>query len=352
MCFRFSVLVGSLAILAAGDRVLSAEDAVEAPRLALRVETLTVPPSTRPLVHVAVRNMEDTPYAGRISLSGPEGWRISPAEREVSIERGQTIVIPFSIEQARNAKSNEYEFIVRAADGSSTVVHRQTTFVASAPYFKPTIDGNPDDWQDAIPITFSTQDQKTVVRTFWNRRRFAMLIAVQEKQLHRADEPFQSACDAIQFALSALEEDGATPTETAGRFEFLLMATDDGGVCFQLADLDTPLQDIRQNRALLPLKMEDAELAIKRIGDLTYYECSLPFSAMRSGLRPSEGREFLMSVLIHDPDGTGIRDLGEAAGLWQQATDSTGWCNWPGAKFSESPPRAPRVRWGFCTSKY
>ena len=46
----------------------------------------------------------------------------------------------------------------------------------------------------------------------------------------------------------------------------------------------------------------DAETAIVRDGDVTYYECSLPFSLLREAVEPAEGREFFLSVLVHDPD--------------------------------------------------
>jgi hypothetical protein len=158
------------------------------------------------------------------------------------------------------------------------------------------------------------------------------------------------------LALAPLGDARAASAEGVGRYEFLLTAAateaPGGGRCFQLADWNTPTAETQRSRPLASLEMESAEVAVWRSEGWTWYECSLPFSAMRAGLQPSEGREFLMSVLVHDPDGTGIRDLGQAAGLWPGPADATGWSRWPGADWGTQAPRPPHVRWGFCTSKY
>ena len=73
---------------------------------------------------------------------------------------------------------------------------------------------------------------------------------------------------------------------------------------------------------------------------------------MREKIRPSEGREFFLSVLVHDPDGTGVRDWGEAAGLWPSQRNRMAWSLWPGADWGEKPPYDNKLHWGLCTSKY
>ena len=100
------------------------------------------------------------------------------------------------------------------------------------------------------------------------------------------------------------------------------------------------------------MTLPDAEVAVRRVGDVTYYECALPFRLLRDEIRPSEGAEFFLSVLIHDPDGTGRRDLGQAAGVGPPAHDRQAWARGPGAKWDDSPPTLHRIRWGLCTSKY
>ena len=322
--------------------------------VALRVETITVPPSTGPLVSVAVKNLTKTEYQGTVSLKGPEGWRLTPATRAVTLAAGETASVAFSIAKGRNVAANTYGFEVRATSSAADAVQRQNTFVASAPYFKPTIDGQTDDWEDAIPITFATAGKTTTISTYWNRRRFSLLVAVEEDRL-RPYGGIESSIppDAIQFAISPIEPADDTPAgRTAGRFEFLVVSAEDGAKCFQLASIDTSIQDTRQGRLLEPLACEEAQVAVRRDGKVTYYECSLPFSPMRDAIRPTEGREFYMSVLVYDPDGTGLRDLGRAAGLWASPNDADAWSRWGGDMRSEKTPLGNRILWGMCTSKY
>jgi hypothetical protein len=339
--FCFAFLLGLL--------TAAAEDPVR-----LRVETITVPPSTGPLVSVIVKNLAQAEYQGTIGLKGPENWRMAPPTREVTLAKGETAPVPFSIEQGRNVAANRYTFQVTATSPAGDVTHRQSTFVASAPYFKPTVDGQTDDWKDAIPITFTTNEKATTISTYWSRRRFSLLVAVEEDRL-RPYGGIESSIppDAIQLAISPRKSSSnATSGSTAGRFEFLVVATGDGAKCFQLASVDTDLQDVRQPRLLEPLICDDVDVVVRRDGNVTYYECSLPFSPMRDAIRPTEGREFYMSVLVYDPDGTGLRDLGAAAGLWSYPSDADAWSRWGGDMRGEEMPLGNKILWGLCTSKY
>jgi len=78
----------------------------------------------------------------------------------------------------------------------------------------------------------------------------------------------------------------------------------------------------------------------------------LPLSRVRKHIRPTEGREFYLSVLVHDPDGTGVRDWGEAAGLWERQRTRLAWSDWVGAKWGDVPPMDCRTEWGMCSSRY
>jgi hypothetical protein len=333
--------------------IVATAAAADAP-VTLHVQTLTVPPSTQPVMSVEIQNQADAAYEGVVALVGPESWRIAPASRQVTLAAKERCLLPFSIEQGRNVASNQYPFEVSATSSTGKIVHRQTTFVASAPYYKPTIDGRADEWKDAIPIAFETGGKTTQISTYWNRRQFSLLVAVQEPQwVPYADDESSAAPDAIQVAISPLRAAADESVNgTAGRFEFLIAAAEDGARCFQLASMDTPLDQVREARRLNGLVCDDVDVVIRREGDLTTYECSFPFGPMRDQLRPMEGREFSMSVLVHDPDGTGIRDLGLAAGLPASPTDADAWCRWPQASWGQRPPRGNNVRWGLCTSKY
>ena len=77
--------------------------------------------------------------------------------------------------------------------------------------------------------------------------------------------------------------------------------------------MDTTLGEMLKARPLEGLACDDADVVVRREGDVTVYECSFSFGPMRDEIRPMEGREFSMSVLVHDPDDTGLRDLGRAA---------------------------------------
>jgi hypothetical protein len=73
---------------------------------------------------------------------------------------------------------------------------------------------------------------------------------------------------------------------------------------------------------------------------------------MSARIRPSEGREFSFGLLVHDPDGTGLRDFGAAADLWPWQRNALAWSRWPGAKWPEQPPFDSKQPWGMCSSKY
>jgi hypothetical protein len=345
-------LVGTLLLLLV---VSVTRAAAAAEPVALRVENFTVPPATGPLAYVVVKNLLEQPYSGVVSLTGPEGWQIAPTEREIQLAAGQTTRVPFAIDKARTTAGHLYSCEARATGGGTTVSQRREVAVASTPYFKPTIDGDPSEWSDAIPLQFTTAGKKTVVSTFWNRRSFSLLVAVDDDTLTRRDpaRPDQP-CDAVQIALApAKAKTPTSPKEAAQRYEFLLCAGGgDQAACYRLAEPGTPLQATQQPRDLGPLQYEDASIVIRRIEGTTYYECSLPLKPMRDQIRPSEGREFCLGVLVHDPDGTGIRDLGAAAGLWPWERNRLAWSHWTGSAWPEQPTFDSKIPWGMCSSKY
>jgi len=341
-CCSWSVLLTSIAATA-GEPV------------ALRAESFMVPPSTQPLVFVDVKNLLKGPYRGSIAMKVPDGWRIDPSSREISLAAGETKRVPFTIEQGLNVEANSYPIVVSATGAGETVVRRQEVACTSAPYFKPTIDGQPDDWKDAIPVTFTSGNKKTVISTYWNRRRFSILVAVEEDKLVAYGKgPAAGGFDAVQLAVSPQDARTATsPDGEAARFEFLFVATGEGkGTCFRLAAPGDKLSETQRCRDLGPLAYDDAEVAVGRRQGTTYYECSIPFRPMRERIRPSEGREFFLSVLVHDCDGTGIRDWGQAAGLWPWQRNALAWSRWEGAKWGQKPPFDNKLQWGLCTSKY
>jgi len=323
---------------------------MSAERVEIRIEPLTVPPATQPLISVVVRNRLDRPCQGALSISGPSDWRIAPDTRPLELAGGAEQRFAFNIERARNVEANRYPFTIVADLGEQRIRWEQTVFVASAPYARVTVDGRPDEWKDAIPVSFEREGKSTSISTFWSRRRLYALVAVQEQQHVFYTGAEGPPCDAVQLAISPLESPDASGG-TTGRFEFLLASADGGARCYQLAACDT-IREFGQPPTLESLVCDEAEVAILREGDITYYECSFPFGLLREVLEPAEGREFFLSVLVHDPDGTGLRDLGQAVGLWARADDSQAWSRWRGMARGDRPPVGNQVRWGLCTSKY
>jgi hypothetical protein len=325
----------------------------------MRIGSFTVAPAHTPLAVVMLRNTSKDPFQGILRVRGPEGWLIVPAEREISAAPGEIVRAAFTVQRGTIVEANSYALEASLTGGGTALVHKQNVVCASAPYFRPKIDGNHDDWKDAIPVTFATGGKKTVVSTYWNRKQFAFLAAVEEDNLVtcRTDGP-KEPCDAIQVAISAEDKPtAASPDHPSGRYEFLLVAAgspQEGrwqAKCFQLADPATKLGATQASRDLTPLATGQVEAIVTRKDKVTYYECAIPLKLLAE-IKASEGREFCFSLLVHDPDGTGIRDWGQAAGLWPSDRNRLTWSVWPGARWAKEPPFDNKTPWGMCSSKY
>jgi hypothetical protein len=298
----------------------------------------------------------DSAYQGAVALKGPEGWRIVPDRQEISLAPGETKRVSFRVEKGTTVQANSYPLVMTADGGGQTVTRRQSVACAVAPYYSPTVDGDPKDWDHAVPVTFAVGGKSVVVSTFWSRRQFFLLARVQEDRLipYKRDSR-GDAFDCVQIALAPRgAETGASPEHSANRFEFLLASSgaNGGGACFQLAAPETPLAETQKIRPLEPLRCDQAKVAVRRIGGVSCYECSIPFQLMRRHIEPVEGREFRLSVLVHDPDGTGVRDWGEAAGLWPWQRNALAWSRFEGARWGSQPPYDSKLPWGFYSSKY
>jgi hypothetical protein len=307
--------------------------------VALRVQHFTVPPATGPVTHVLITNLQDAPYTGTVNLELLEGWEWSPAEQPVSLAAYETKAIPFTVEKASNLSANVYPVKAIATGAGETVVREQTVVCASAPYGKPAINGSLDDWTDSLPVAFEKDGKKTTIHTLWNRRTFYLAVAVEEEAL--------TAGDAIQFALTPSgTATGDTLDEQATRYEFLFAGKPS---CHVLAVPGMPLSTAAQPRTLDSLETLETEVAVAHENGITYYECAIPFAALKD-IRPSEGREFYFSVLVHDPDGTGLRDWGESAGLSPSQRNPQAWCLWGDVQWGDTPPYDNKIEWGLCSS--
>ncbi|MHC4742000.1 MAG: NEW3 domain-containing protein [Planctomycetota bacterium] len=317
----------------------------------VRAENFTVPPSTGPVTHILIRNSGNAATAVVVEPKFPDGWRWSPKERAATIEAGQTQRLAFAIEKANDTKSNEYTIEIGIRNGSEVKVHGQQIVCASAPYFKPKIDGKFKDWADAIPATFVTKDKKTIVSTYWNKKQFCLYVQFEEAKLYGYKKD-ATQIDAVQFALATTKAITPTsPDEKAQRYEFLLVDSGKKDKCFALIKPDDGLAVTQQQRPLEPLEFEDAEIVVKRKGSITSYECAIPFSAMRQ-IRPDVGRQIAFSILVHDPDGTGVRDWGKAAGLWPEQKNPLAWSRWGSGDWPAETLYDSKLEWGLCSSKH
>ena len=324
--------------------------------VALRIESFLVAPAHSPSAVVAVANHGQAPFEGTVRVKPPEGWQLSPVEQPVSLAPGEAKRVAFIVRRGMIRESNRYPLEASVTGAGVTVTRRQEVVTASAPYFKPTVDGATEDWKDAIPVTWTTGGKTTVVSTYWNRRQFSLLVAVEEDKLIPCQEkPGPAAFDAVQLAISPKDATtGTSPDDEADRYEFLFVSTTSGtgAKCFLLAEPGRKLSEGQKARELGPLEYDDATVAVGRRDGVTYYECSIPFRLMRDKIRPSEGRELRLSVLVHDPEGTGIRDWGQEAGLGSCQRNRLAWSLWPGAKWGDEPPFDNKTEWGLCSSKY
>jgi hypothetical protein len=319
-----------------------------------RARNFLVPPSSGPVTTIAVHNSGSQSFEGTVRADFPEGWQVSPGRQPVQLKPGETKRIPFTIEHAVDRAANVYPVSITVEDSSGAQVRNQQVRCASTPYFKPKIDGKLKEWNDAIPITFSTAGQKTVVRSYWNRAQFCLAVEVEEDRLIglKKSSP-ESGLDAVQFALAPADSvTGGADGNTSARYEFLV--ADSGAAfgkdrCFHLSKPGEAIARSRQMRPLQPLQFQEAEVAVKRKGHITIYEVAIPFKSMPS-LRPTPGREYCFSLLVHDPDGTGLRDLGETMSLTDQARHPLAWSSWEYVQWKNKVPLDNKIEFGFCSS--
>ena len=308
--------------------------------VALRADNIVVPPDTGPVSGLTVMNLLDAPYTGKVTVTLPDGWKANKTQFDVSLKPHESKHIPFALEKATANKSHVYRYKLTAVGGGKTVTVDQKVICATTPYVKPKIDGDISEWlNDAVPVTFICKGKKTVVRTFWNKRNFCLCVEVQE-------DKFVEGEDAIQFALaSGKASTGKSPDDKTARYEYVIV----GGKCYQLTKPGTPLGDTLKASPLPAEPVAKSEVAVKREKDITRYEISVPMRPMKE-LRATTGREYRFSVLVHDPDAAGIRDLAQAATPLPGARKKYAWSKWKGAKWPDKPLLDSKVEWGFCTS--
>ena len=353
MIYRYVQLV-ILSCIAAGLLLAVVNNTTFAAGVVVRAENFIVPPSTGPLTHILVRNTADRPCTVTIQPRFPDGWQWTPRHRTVTMEPNQVQRLPFTIEKATDVESNRYPVEIAIIEGIQRMVHRQDLACASAPYFKPKIDGKFKDWSESIPVTFTTDGKKTVISTYWNKQNFCLYVQVEEDEL-RSYKKKSGLIDGVQFALAQRKAVTASlATAGAQRYEFLVVNFEGffaKDKCFFLIKPGVKLSVTQERRPLETLELKEAPVVVKWKGGTTHYECAIPFSVM-PGIKPDVGREIQFSILVHDPDGTGVRDLGKAAGLWPERRNKFAWCAGDWRELSGDAPYDSKIEWGLCSSKH
>jgi hypothetical protein len=316
--------------------------------LLMRVQNFTVTPSTGPVIHVLVRNCLGSPYAGTLKVQFPPGWKVTPAQHVLTLKAGELKAYPYTIEKGSDRQANAYPVKIKAEGSGGAVAVEQTVVCASAPYFKPTIDGDLKEWNDAIPITYLKNGRRTTVRTYWNNRQFSLAVEVEEDALRGLDQASSTGGrDAVQFALSP------AGSAAAGRYEFLVAASSEGGRasahCYRLLRPGDDPALSRQKRPLAGLRAEGTQALVRRSGKWTIYEVAVPFKLMPE-IKPAPGREICFGLLVHDPDGTGLRDMSEVMNRWPEHRQAFGWCSWEHVRWGDKVPFDSKAEFGFCSS--
>ncbi|NQT88807.1 hypothetical protein HQ560_18715 [bacterium] len=321
-----------------GDPALPPVDP-DGPAVAIRPENLVVLPATGPVTHVLVQNLQNKTFEGTLSLACPPGWKLDATTKPLVIPPRQLVRVPFKIEKGIDAEPNRYAITATAEGAGATVVWDKPVAAATTPYYKPVIDGKIEDWADAVPVTFTTQGKLTSISTYWSGRAYSILVSVEEKD----HDPTK---DAVQFAISpARAVTPRYPYEPSQRYEFLIV----NGRCHLLMTPGVDSAAGQMKRELAKLELPSAQVAVSRVGNVTHYECAIPLRAMPT-IRAEPGREYCMSVLVHDSD-SDLRDLGRAVGLWAWQQNPLAWSQWPNGMNRGHTPYDNKIEWGFCSSK-
>ncbi|MDA3925974.1 MAG: hypothetical protein PF904_14855 [Kiritimatiellae bacterium] len=332
--FKFSLFVLLL--------ICSVEDS-PAQSLSIRPKNFIVTPSTGPVYEIIVQNNSSATWNGTITPTFKKDWRVTPLSQKVELKAGATNMLSFAIEFGSDLAANSYPVSINSDSGKEKKEIKTEVVCASTPYYKAKINGELDEWTDAIPISFTNKDKKTVVRSYWNKNNFYLAVEVEEEKLiGLADADKDCGMDAIQFALSPK---GGDP---AARHEYLVadsasMWSDDSSY------LLTREGKVSDNKKLEEMVLKNSEVKVSRSGNITTYELSIPMKPMKN-LRATAGREYCFNLLVHDPDGTGVRDLGSVMNLSEADRSQASWRDWEFVQWNGYVPHGIGVEFGFCSS--
>jgi hypothetical protein len=328
----FSTLLLPLASVLAADEV----------PVLVRMENFLVSPSTGPVAGVVVKNQLGTEYQGTLRIGFPEGWKVTPAQHQVSLKPGESKRLAFAIETGLDKEANAYPVTISVEGPADKVKVNQTALCASSPYFKPKIDGDLSDWRDSIPIRFGAVGKSVALRTYWNKKQFCLAVEVEEDALISLEKgSARTGPDALLLAIGPAETADGKPC----RYEALIVSSDavpGTGKCFLR-------ERSAQPKPLAEEECPEAKVAVSRTGRITTYEIAIPLTRLNE-FKPDAGREFRLGLLVQDADGDGLRDLGEVMSLWPERRNAKAWGTWEPIKVGEKPPYDGAFEFGFCSS--
>jgi len=295
----------------------------------VRCHSFLVNPSTGPVAEITVTARDA--WSGTLTVTPPDGWTLDPHTHTLDLQTGETKRLPYRIIKAREVADNTYPFTLALSGGDAVT---QIVRTASAPFYKPKIDGKLDEWKDAIPLRFGAPGAQTTLRTYWDSTAFYLAIEVEQKALNlsRTD----GLANAIQLYIAPK---GATDK----RHEFLIVPSKSSAVCKRLASPDgTDYKD--------GLVEKRATVATRNSNGVTAYEIALPI-ALLDGIRIDAGREFRLGLLVHDPSGSGLRDLGTIMNRPEstRTSEPSCWTLWNGGCW-DAPFYDGGTEFGFCSS--
>ena len=302
-------------------------------RPVVRCHSFIVNPSTGPVAEFDIAS--DAAWSGTLTLTPPEGWTLDPASHEISLQAGESKCIPYRVTKARETADNAYPFTLTLSGG---ITETQLIRAASAPYYKPKIDGKLDEWKDAIPIRFGPPGGQTTLRLYWDNTALNVAVEVEESALvPSSKKTADGRSDAVQLYI-------APKGATTKRHEFLIEPTSSSkAVCKRLASPDgTDYKD--------GVIEKTATVAIRNTKGVTVYEIAIPLKVL-DGIKADTGSEFRFGLLVHDPDGSGLRDLGTVMNRpdTDRKSPPSCWTQWTGGCW-DTVPYDGGTAFGFCTS--
>ena len=194
-----------------------------------------------------------------------------------------------------------------------------------APYTKnpPKVDGNPDEWSHG-PATMraDTKDQMKMLMTgeTWKGTDDLSMLIDMRYDLENVYVMFEITDDVFYQPYQMTEYWRGDSVQLAFGFDINSM----NGTCFNVAlDPDGNTYSYRTAQednmggfqgAGAKGQYTDGQQAVKRIGNKTYYEMSIPWHKMSAGpVKVEKGDEFYFSAIINDNDGTGRKGYMEYA---------------------------------------